>query len=454
MLLSRENKPKKLKIIREVREPDGRIAVRSEIISNTQVVEAYIRVRTTKDEQFIREYSHKDEEYKEEKRKEKRRLQDQLRRIKRNEERQKAGLAPKKQASQAKPKPIKESLQRMKCSACQGTGHMKTNKNCPLYGKQPPSEMKIGDILGAHKNDQQTNAPGELTEVEGTRVKIKTSWRNKPSLKFTIPKEVLKTVPHQSEEENKANTTTPEVDSPMGEDKRIIRIKQGKIQSQKRRSTMEEVDYFPAPHKSVQRRRADPKVSMSTLLGEIYQELKMVKGADVFMYPVNTKQFPDYLNVVREPMDMQQIHNNILAYRYELRKQFLLDVKKMLDNSVLYNGQDHDFTKVASTMFTLASDKINANEDKFIELEKAINPLLHEDDMVGFCFILKDIVESCKNIPKSAAFHTKVDPKKFPQYYEKIKNPMHFGVIFQKIKEQQYLTVGQFRKDVQLVSYF
>lgn len=60
----------------------------------------------------------------------------------------------------------------------------------------------------------------------------------------------------------------------------------------------------------------------------------------------------------------------------------------------------------------MASQKIAASEDKLIKLEKSINPLLDDDDMVGLSFILNEIVQECKNLPKSVAFHTKVDPKK------------------------------------------
>lgn len=56
--------------------------------------------------------------------------------------------------------------------------------------------------------------------------------------------------------------------------------------------------------------------------------------------------------------------------------------------------------------------RIKENEVRLIELEKAINPLLDENDIVGFSHILRDIVQNCKNLPRSAAFHAKVDPRK------------------------------------------
>jgi hypothetical protein len=110
----------------------------------------------------------------------------------------------------------------------------------------------------------------------------------------------------------------------------------------KRRGTLEEADYLVGPQKSVHRRRADPRVSMASLFMEILNEFKGVDGAEHFAFPVNIKkvagkltyllgnlelsfafQVPDYLNIVKKPMDLQQIRKNITENKYELRRQFL-----------------------------------------------------------------------------------------------------------------------------------
>jgi hypothetical protein len=97
--------------------------------------------------------------------------------------------------------------------------------------------------------------------------------------------------------------------------------------------------------------------------------------------------------------------------------------------------------------------RIKENEVRLIELEKMINPLLDENDIVGFSFILADIVQQCKNLPKSAVFHTKVDSRKYPNYYEIIKHPMDLGTIEQKVKDQCYRTMASFFADTEQVCY-
>ena len=58
----------------------------------------------------------------------------------------------------------------------------------------------------------------------------------------------------------------------------------------KRRGTLDEADYLVGPQKSVHRRRADPRVSMASLLMEILNELKNLEGSEHFAYPVNIKK--------------------------------------------------------------------------------------------------------------------------------------------------------------------
>lgn len=65
-------------------------------------------------------------------------------------------------------------------------------------------------------------------------------------------------------------------------------------------------------------------------------------------------------------------------------------------------------------VFEVASVRLMEREPKLISLEKAINPLLDDNDIIGFSFILNEIIQECKNLPKSVAFHTKVDAKKVP----------------------------------------
>lgn len=79
-----------LKIVRTFRSADGSEYTRVETVRKQGVIEAYLKIRNSKDEQFIKQFATLDEAQKEEMKREKRRIQEQLRRIKRNQERERA----------------------------------------------------------------------------------------------------------------------------------------------------------------------------------------------------------------------------------------------------------------------------------------------------------------------------------------------------------------------------
>ena len=110
---------------------------------------------------------------------------------------------------------------------------------------------------------------------------------------------------------------------------------------------MPEEDYLQGPAKVSVRARADPKVTMASMLTDIINELKSIPGSDAFLFPVNPKQVTDYYTIIRNPISMQEIKNKIAAYSYQLRKDFLDDIKLMFDNSRLYNGDNNMLTVTA-----------------------------------------------------------------------------------------------------------
>jgi len=77
-----------LRIYRTFQGTDGKEFTRTEVVRKPGVIDAYVKIRSTRDEGFIRQYALMDEAQKEEMKREKRRIQEQLRRIKRNQERE------------------------------------------------------------------------------------------------------------------------------------------------------------------------------------------------------------------------------------------------------------------------------------------------------------------------------------------------------------------------------
>lgn len=78
-----------LKITRTYRDEETGVEyTKVEVVRKAMIIDAYVKIRTTRDDEFIRTAFALDETEKEKLRKERRRLQEQLRRVKRNEAKQ------------------------------------------------------------------------------------------------------------------------------------------------------------------------------------------------------------------------------------------------------------------------------------------------------------------------------------------------------------------------------
>ncbi len=112
----------------------------------------------------------------------------------------------------------------MKCSACGQKGHMKTNRNCPMYKNNPvnvaPTDLELAQA--------ETEMPqDDLVKVEGTKVVVNRA-----------------VVEHAQDVRRKS-----------------LLLKFPKLKK-RRRTTEEDLDYLEK-RKSIQRRKTNPEVSHS-----------------------------------------------------------------------------------------------------------------------------------------------------------------------------------------------
>lgn len=448
-----------LKIYRTFRTPDGKEYVRIETVRKPAIIDTYVRIRQTKDPEFIRKFATAlDDQQKEEKRREKRRIQEQLRRLKRNEEREKYGFGTSRKSlskegeastqgrsfldfdevpdadddmsdSETSKKKLKEKRAAarklkeitMKCGACGQVGHMKTNRSCPFYSGEGSSLPPMAVAMTEEQELQEDDLEEEesLIKVDDTKIVLSKNLIahaeevRRKALVLKVPKELMK---------------------------------------RKRRIGSDHCDYLAKPeYKAVQRKRTDPLVSLSILLESICQEMKEVEGSELFWTPVNAKQVPDYYKIIQHPMDIQSIRKKVTDKLYSCREDFLADVDQMVKNSIMYNGAAHQLTATAQKMYDLCVQRFNEKEDKLVRIERAINPLLDDNDQVAFEYILQTIIDRLKLIPESFPFHKPVDRKKVKNYYDVIKNPMDLETLEALIKHHKYCTVEHFMSDVDLI---
>ena len=442
-----------LKIYRTYRNAEGKEYTRIETVRKPAVIEIYDRIRRTKDAAYIKQFaSALDEQQKEEIRKEKRRIQEQLRRLKRNEEKTKFSSSmrhhlginsstsefstlfssptttPTKPPKEPKPKKIKKEKEinvKLKCGACGGVGHMRTNRACPLFkgaDVMPPVQVAMTDEQ-LEEEEKHGLIDDHLVKVDETKLVFKkaiikhTEEVKNKSLKLKIPKEALA------------------------------------MKRKRRIGTVDHCDYLQKPdYKSANRKRTDPMVTLSVILEEVLNDMRDLPDTQLFHYPVNSKHVADYYKIVKNPMDLQSMRQKIREKRYTCRDDFLQDVSLMVENSKLYNGLNHQLTFTAQRMLELSVKKFKEREEKLMRIEKAINPLLDDNHQVALSFIFENIVEKkLKTIPESWPFHKPVDKKFVKNYYEVIENPVSLESIEKSVKTHKYQSREMFMDDIELI---
>ncbi|XP_054025708.1 transcription initiation factor TFIID subunit 1 isoform X5 [Dryobates pubescens] len=413
---------RRLKIYRTFRDEDGKEYVRCETVRKPAVIDAYCRIRTTKDEEFIRKFALFDEQHREEMRKERRRIQEQLRRLKRNQEKEKLKGPPEK-----KPKKMKERPDlKLKCGACGAIGHMRTNKFCPLYYQTnaPPSNP-VAMTEEQEEELEKTvihNDNEELIKVEGTKI--------------VLGKQLI-----ESADEVRRKSL-------------VLKFPKQQLPPKKKRrvGTTVHCDYLNRPHKSIHRRRTDPMVTLSSILEGIINDIRDLPNTYPFHTPVNPKVVKDYYKIITRPMDLQTLRENVRKRQYPSREEFREHLELIVKNSATYNGPKHSLTQISQSMLDLCDEKLKEKEDKLARLEKAINPLLDDDDQVAFSFILDNIVtQKMMAVPDSWPFHHPVNKKFVPDYYKVITNPMDLETIRKNISKHKYQNRETFLDDVNLI---
>ncbi|XP_024121569.1 transcription initiation factor TFIID subunit 1 isoform X5 [Oryzias melastigma] len=415
---------RRLKIYRTFRDEDGKEYVRCETVRKAAVIDAYTRIRTTKDDEFIRKFALFDEQHREEMRKERRRIQEQLRRLKRNQEKDKIKGPPEKKTKKAKERP--DLKVKLKCGACGAIGHMRTNKFCPLYYQTnaPPSNP-VAMTEEQEEELEKTvihNDNEELIKVEGTKI--------------VLGKQLI-----ESADEVRRKSL-------------VLKFPKQQLPQKKKRRVGSAVhcDYLNKPHKAIHRRRTDPMVTLSSVLESIINDMRDHPNTYPFHTPVNAKVVKDYYKIITRPMDLQTLRENVRKRMYPSREEFREAVELIVKNSATYNGAKHPITQVAQSMLDLCDAKLKEKEDRLVRLEKAINPLLDDDDQVAFSFILDNIVtQKMMIVPDSWPFHHPVNKKFVPDYYKVIANPMDLETIRKNISKHKYQNRDAFLSDVSLI---
>ncbi|CAD5111195.1 DgyrCDS528 [Dimorphilus gyrociliatus] len=108
-----------------------------------------------------------------------------------------------------------------------------------------------------------------------------------------------------------------------------------------------------------------------SILKKITNDMKNIEGSEAFRRPVN-KIWSLYYDVIKTPMDLLAITIKIRRHKYKNRRDFIKDVKLILDNSVTFNGEDSDLTATANNIYTTALNALEEHSEELTILEEEI----------------------------------------------------------------------------------
>ncbi len=93
------------------------------------------------------------------------------------------------------------------------------------------------------------------------------------------------------------------------------------------------------------------------------------RSIQIFLSPVNVKDFPDYLDIVKHPMDFSTIDKKL--HTYKTFDEFAKDVELIFDNCRLYNPPEESYEVCALA---------DGLRDYFLKACEVINVLFKEED--------------------------------------------------------------------------
>ncbi|VVA94016.1 unnamed protein product [Arabis nemorensis] len=129
-------------------------------------------------------------------------------------------------------------------------------------------------------------------------------------------------------------------------------------------------EYAPQP-----KRRKKGEVGLANILEGIVDTLREreVQVSYLFLKPVSKKEAPDYLDIVKHPMDLSKIRDKVRKIEYRNREQFRHDVWQIKFNAHLYNdGRNPAIPPLADELLVRCDGLLDKYRDELTEAEKGI----------------------------------------------------------------------------------
>jgi len=391
------------KRVKQEREIDDPKIVRDYIMYQRHPTEEFRRKWEQHDVSIIKQRERQRRTQLEEQHREKRikQLQKQLQDLDRSDERKKKKLQRKLDEYKKRGKPIP------RCSACGQMGHMKTNTICPMY--------KYEETAG-EKGLVKTHGKSITIDMKGLRKHNREQARAaKGPGRFS------------GQMEYTAKRTTSSRKRMRGEGSHIL--------------------------------------DLCKILHECMKELK--KKCDAFtIFYADPRHIAGYAAQIDHPMCCQWIEANVKltekhtqlnnshkelekphARLYQNSDDFLEELKWIRNNSMKFNGETSPYTQKASKMVVEAQEFLD-NHERLKDVEVALDKVMRRKNLKP---VFEEMTNKFKTKDHYGWFNQAVDTKRFNNYSKKIKKPMHFKKIGEKLTYNQYKGFNDFSQDLKLI---
>uniref|UniRef100_A0A671SC50 Protein polybromo-1 n=1 Tax=Sinocyclocheilus anshuiensis TaxID=1608454 RepID=A0A671SC50_9TELE len=152
---------------------------------------------------------------------------------------------------------------------------------------------------------------------------------------------------------------------------------------------------------------------------------------DLFMVKPSKKDYPDYYQIIQDPMDLRTIENNIRTERYNNEEALMDGMKLMFRNARHYNEEGSQVYNDANILEKMVKDK-----------QKELGPPPEEDDMGSPKLKLRRSGVAAS--PKKARTHTTPLQQKLTDLYEAVRNftdnrGRRLSTVFQRLPSRSEL---------------
>lgn len=176
----------------------------------------------------------------------------------------------------------------------------------------------------------------------------------------------------------------------------------------------------------------------------------------VFMEKPSKKLYPDYYEVIKEPIDLLAIEARIKNEHYSSEEELVADFKLMFKNCRQYNEEHSTIYEDADTLEKVLMDKVVQMQTperrqviRTYRPRKILSP--NEQKCRTLYDTIRDYREPKANRQLALIFMKLPSKNDYPDYYEVIKNPIDMEKIAFKLKNSSYLSLEELVSDFVLM---